>query len=205
MRSDEELMAAYVGGSAAAFRELFERHAPSLLRSMKRDLRAQEEAGDLVQQCFLQLHRARLDFDPTQRLRPWLFTIALNLKREHFRRVKRRPETSLEGIHEPHEAERGALRFEAAQALARALDQVSKQQREVIELHWFDELSFHEIAEVVGATLSAVKVRAHRGYAKIREILADLELGPGVSIPVVPDPEAPRNPKSLADVEGKTP
>ncbi len=205
MRSDEELMIAYVAGNSAAFRELFERHAPGLLRSMKRDLRAQEEAGDLVQQCFLQLHRARLDFDPTQRLRPWLFTIALNLKREHFRRVKRRPETSLDGILEPQEAARGAQRFEAAQALARALEQIPQQQREVIELHWFDELSFHEIAEVVGATLSAVKVRAHRGYAKIREILADLELGTGVSIPVVPDPEAPRNPKSLADVEGKTP
>jgi len=85
-RSDEQLMSAYVAGDSAAFRVIFERYAPLLTRAMLRELYAREEASDLVQQTFLQLHRARKDFDPGQKLKPWIFTIALNLKREHFRR-----------------------------------------------------------------------------------------------------------------------
>jgi DNA-directed RNA polymerase specialized sigma24 family protein len=49
-------------------------------------------------------------------------------------------------------------------------------QREVIELHWFDELEFPEVAQVVGASVSAVKVRAHRGYVRLRQILGDAAL-----------------------------
>src|SRR5438128_1919265 len=95
MRSDEELMRAYVSGDSAAFRELFERYGPVLLRVMRHQLRRPEEARDLVQQTFLQLHRSRLDFREGAQLRPWLFTIAMNLKREYFRRAGRRPESEL--------------------------------------------------------------------------------------------------------------
>ena len=61
MPSDEALMAAYQGGDAAALRELFRRHGGALLRMFQRDL-ARPEAEDLVQQTFLQLHRARADY-----------------------------------------------------------------------------------------------------------------------------------------------
>ena len=74
-------MEAYVAGDAAAFRLIFERYAPLLMRTMLRELYVREEANDLVQQTFLQLHRARADFDAGQKLKPWIFTIALNLKR----------------------------------------------------------------------------------------------------------------------------
>ena len=62
MRSDEELMAAYIKGEESAFRVLFERHSPMLLRVMRHQLRRPEDARDLVQQTFLQLHRSRFDF-----------------------------------------------------------------------------------------------------------------------------------------------
>ena len=94
--SDEELMAAYVGGDRSAFAELFARYGPRLQRLMQRDMSRAEDAHDLVQQTFLQLHRARNDFRVDAKLRPWLFTIALNLKRQHFRRLGRRPESSLD-------------------------------------------------------------------------------------------------------------
>lgn len=169
--SDEELMAAYVGGDRGAFATLFSRYMPRLQRLMQRDLGRSEDAHDLVQQTFLQLHRARHDFRAGAKLRPWLFTIALNLKRQHFRRKGRRPETSLEsegaGI-EPVEPRGGPeARAEDAE-LRSALGQLPDAQREVIVLHWFEGLSFREIAEVVGASQPAVKVRAHRGYNALR-------------------------------------
>jgi len=174
LKSDEELMVAYVAGDAGAFDELFARYAPILLRVMRQQLHSQEEANDLVQQTFLQLHRARHDFRTDAKLRPWLFTIALNLKREHLRRLKRRPETelTLDGKSDP-KVKGDAGRLEAARTLHFALEKLHPSYREVIELHWLGQLSFSEISDLLGASLSAVKVRAHRGYAALREILQD--------------------------------
>jgi len=179
--SDEELMTAYIAGDKAAFRELFRRYAPLLQRAMARDLRSPEEANDLVQQTFLHLHRSRLDFEKDRKLKPWIFTIALNLKREFFRRSKRRHETSLddERVAEPFEGPRGQERSDASRETSRALLALPAEQREVIELHWFGGLSFPEVAEAVGSTVAAVKVRAHRGYVALRARLGE----------AAPDPE----------------
>jgi RNA polymerase sigma factor (sigma-70 family) len=174
VRTDEELMAAYVAGDKGAFRTLFERHAPALERVMQRDLAEREEARDLVQQAFLQLHRARLDFDPKQRLKPWLYTIALNLKREHFRKRRRRPESpdSDQADRQPTPP-RGQEQTEARRSVTWALERIPTEQREVIELHWLAGLSFPELAESMGISVAAAKVRAHRGYLRLRELLAD--------------------------------
>jgi RNA polymerase sigma factor (sigma-70 family) len=168
-------MDAYVAGDAAAFRVIFERYAPLLMRAMLRELYVREEANDLVQQTFLQLHRARRDFDAGQKLKPWVFTIAMNLKREYFRKKKRRPERAFdpETMAEPAVGALGAARVDARRTLSRAMADLPADQREVIELHWFDGLEFPEVATVVGASVSAVKVRAHRGYVRLRQALGD--------------------------------
>jgi RNA polymerase sigma-70 factor (ECF subfamily) len=192
VRSDEELMADWIGGDERAFDQIFERYAPLLLRVMRRQLHRPEEARDLVQQTFLQLHRSRHDFQRGARLRPWLLTIAVNLKREHFRRVRRRPEAALDldGRGDPAEGPRGAQQSDAARDLETALGRISPEQREVIELHWLEGLSFAEIAELVGAGLSAVKVRAHRGYLALRQVLEEAPA------------EGFRNPVGRGGVEG---
>jgi RNA polymerase sigma factor (sigma-70 family) len=172
MRSDEELMAAYVRGDAGAFRELWDRHSPVLMRVMRAQLRKPEDAKDLVQQTFLQLHRSRSDFREGARLSPWLFTIAMNLKREYFRRSGRRPEAPL-GDEEQSipVAPRGQEQAEARDELVFAMSRLPEEQREVIALHWLGGVPLPEVANLVGASLSAVKVRAHRGYAAMRRAL----------------------------------
>ncbi|MBK7580981.1 MAG: RNA polymerase sigma factor [Myxococcales bacterium] len=168
-------MAAYVAGDSAAFRELFARLAPTLFRVLRRQLATEADATDLLQLTFLHLHRARNDFRPDARLKPWLYTIAYNLKREHFRRAKRRPEAPLEldGRSDPAVGPTGHDRADAAQAVRLALAQLPESQAEVIVLHWLEGLSFPEVAEALGVTVSAVKVRAHRGYAGMRKILGE--------------------------------
>ena len=66
---------------------------------------------------------------------------------------------------------RNAQRREREQALRDALERLRPNQREVIELHWFEGLPFAEVAKITGASLSAVKVRAHRAYEALRGIL----------------------------------
>ncbi len=165
-------MAEYVAGAAAAFDQLFTRYSPILLRIMRRRLRNEQDAVELVQQTFLQLHRARNDFEAGRTLRPWLMTIAFNLQRELFRRRLRRPEATLDAEPVAPSSDRTPFEKDAQrERLRAAVAELPAAQRQVIELHWFEELSFPEVAEILGLTVSAVKVRAHRGYKALRKAL----------------------------------
>jgi RNA polymerase sigma-70 factor (ECF subfamily) len=180
VRSDEALMAAYVDGDAAAFRALFDRYAAVLYRLVRRRLGSDDEARDVVQQTLLHLHRARNDFRRESRLRPWLFTIAMNLVREHHRRRGRRREQAVEpetlaAAAPPDLAALSVEQQARAARLRTALASLPQQQREVIELHWFEESPYEEIAPIVGASVAAVRVRAHRGYERLRKILSEHE------------------------------
>jgi RNA polymerase sigma-70 factor (ECF subfamily) len=173
-RTDEELILAYATGEPAAFCEIFQRYAPLLQRLLQRYVGRTADGQDLVQQTFLQLHRARHDFRPGMRLRPWIVTIGLNLARDLLRRRGRRPETAIEEEALPVSCATQPIVDDSGDVGRRvraALRELPREQREVIELHWFEQLSFNEIAAIVGATSGAARVRAHRGYAALRKVL----------------------------------
>jgi RNA polymerase sigma-70 factor (ECF subfamily) len=169
-------MAAHAAGDRAAFPELYRRYLQPLLRLMARQHRIGDDARDLVQQTFLQLHRARADYDPSRRFRPWLYTIALNLSREGLRKRQRRPTVWNEspGLAEPIAEGLSPDQIQVARQVRFAITALPSEQREVIELHWFDGFTFEEIAECLDMPASTAKVRAHRGYKKLRERLRHL-------------------------------
>ncbi len=174
MRTDEELMAAYQRGERAAFDEIFTRYAGLVAGLARRYTGSDADARDLVQQTFLNLHRARNDYRPGARLRSWLVTIALNVAREHGRRRGRRREQELADADHPvaeSSAHTGVEAAETGARVHRALARLPEGQRRVIEMHWLDGLSFAEIGVALGLKRSAVKVRAHRGYVRLRELL----------------------------------
>jgi RNA polymerase sigma factor (sigma-70 family) len=168
--SDEQLMAAYVAGDQAAFAELWRRLAPPLMRLLRWQLSRPEDARDLLQQTFLHLHRSRHDFRPGADFRPWLWTIALNVKRQHLRQLKRKPEVALEdrGAEAADAGSSYVEQHELIRSVQGALATLPPDQREVIILHWFRGLGFNAVATEVRASVSAVKVRAHRGYDVLR-------------------------------------
>ena len=173
--SDEQLMSAYQNGDQLAFRKLFDRYATRVASALGRGLSPKEQVADLVQQTFLQVHRARRDFQPSRKFRPWLFTIAFNLRRQYFRTRSRKPAAAMVDntlISDPTQnTARGA---ESAMVHA-ALESLPPEQSEAIVLHHFEALTFREIATITGVSLSAAKVRAHRGYEQLRKILGDDE------------------------------
>jgi len=171
MMTDEELMIACADGADDAFGELFRRYTPILLRLVQRHVGRPADAQDIVQQTFLQLHRARRDFRRDTRFRPWIMTIALNLSRDLLRRRGRRRETAVDEAALPVPDTTPVDGGEAARRVRSALSELPREQREVIELHWFEQLSFAESAGIVGATSGAVRVRAHRGYVTLRKSL----------------------------------
>jgi RNA polymerase sigma-70 factor (ECF subfamily) len=172
--TDEALFLRYRDGDSRAFDVLFGRYAPLLTRVVARALDRRAEVADVVQQTFLQIHRARFDFDGTRPLKPWVMTIALNLRRQRQRTWGRSKEvyTDVEALDVPAEPPPDLDRPKDIERLRAALAALPQGQREVIELHWLEEMPFAEVATVGGAGRSAVKGRAHRGFGKRRMILS---------------------------------
>ena len=174
MRTDEQLMAAYLSGDRTAFEALFQRYAPILAGYFQRHGRPAEDSRDLVQQTFLHLHRARFDFKRGEPLRPWLFTIARNSLLDHCRRQTRRPEQLADvDAHAapPQHAASGILQRERTLALDRALARLSQRERALLDAHWVDERSFEEIAKRDGTHSTTLRVRAHRACVRLRSLI----------------------------------
>ena len=165
-RSDEALMASYMAGDMSAFSELFRRYTPVLERVLWRSLR--DEVPDFVQQTFLHLHRARMTFQQGNLFRPWLLSIAINLQREHFRRLKRRralhPDVFAFGSRAPTLPD---VIYEASRAF-RALESLPHREREVLELACGGGLSTTDIAREMRTTTAGVKSLAHRARQRLR-------------------------------------
>ena len=172
--SDEALMEQFLQGDAQAFDALFGRFARPLHGYLAR-LAGPSAAEDLTQTTFLSLVRGRGRFQSGARLKPWLYAIATNAARDHLRR--QRPEDlTREGELPPVAADLpGPRDLGLERAVQRALQQLPESQREAIILHRFEGMSFGEIAQTLDLTESAVKVRAHRGYVRLRVLLRGLK------------------------------
>ena len=172
---DEMLMERFLGGETAAFDTLFARHGGRVNAFLRRMV-GPAAADDLTQATFLSVVRSRDRFQRGARFRPWLYAIAGNAARDHVRRARfEQPSDSGEL---PEQVTAPPLPDPALErAVHRALAALPPAQREAIVLHRFEGLSFGEIAETLGLSESAVKVRAHRGYVQLRILLAHLGEG----------------------------
>lgn len=171
-------MERYAAGNDAAFVEVYDALAPRLLAYLRRQTRDAAFAEDVLQQTFLHMHRARGTFIRGSSVFPWAFAIARRLVIDGARRGRRdllAGAAEIGGEDDPI-AEHGMADQEVeARELARKLQsELSKlpaNQRAAFQLLRIDGLSHNEAAEVLGATVSAVKLRAHRAYVALRGIV----------------------------------
>lgn len=166
-------MELFCDGDERAFDALFHRHAPAVRGYLLRLAGSAAIADDLTQQTFLSLVRARGRFLSGSRFKPWLYAIATNAARDRKRR--RTEELTATGELPADEGEEMAARdFGMHRQVHAALNQLPANQREAILQHRFHGISFAEIAAAEGVSESAVKVRAHRGYERLRVLLEGL-------------------------------
>jgi RNA polymerase sigma-70 factor (ECF subfamily) len=178
-RSEESLMAAYASGDRRAFEELFTRLAPRVHAFFLRAFRSAAVAEELMQITFLKLHKARDTYRAGLPLRPWLFTIAARVRGDQRRRLALRPEDdgddALEAAELQHPQappqEAALIEQDLVARVRAALDLLPESQRVVLQLHRFEELTFAEIAQVLGTSEGAVRVRACRAYESLRRHL----------------------------------
>ncbi len=171
-------MERYAAGDDAAFAEVYDALAPRLMAYLRRQTRDAAFAEDVLQQTLLHMHRARGTFIQGSSVFPWAFAIARRLVIDGARRGRRDLLAGAAeiGAEDDPSTEHGMADQEVeARELARKLQsELSKlpaNQRAAFELLRIEGLSHNEAAEVLGATVSAVKLRAHRAYVALRAIV----------------------------------
>lgn len=168
-RDDAELARLAAAGSAEAFGALYDRHAPGVARALAsfagpdRDL-----LDDLLQDVFLRVARGLPDYAPTHPFAHWLYTIALNVGRNHARR---RPPpvpvdvAMLEAVPAPP-----APDLADAATLMALMARLPVHLREVAALRAGPDLAYGEIAELLGIPEGTARRRMHQALARLRAL-----------------------------------
>jgi RNA polymerase sigma-70 factor (ECF subfamily) len=188
--SDGALVAAVKRGDSQAFEELVLRHEPKVLAVAQRITKNREDAEDVAQESF---HKAYLHLDAFQeksRFSTWLTRIAMN---EAFMLLRRRrgfhevlPESPDDEVKSGAEAfvdqrpnpEESCWQRERKQLLTRAINRLAPKIRRTILLRDIEERSVEETAQILGASIGAVKARIFQGRRKLRGTV-NLGLLPG--------------------------
>jgi RNA polymerase sigma factor (sigma-70 family) len=172
--TDETLMLQFCEGDARSFELLFQRYGSAIRAYLSRSV-GPTHAEDLTQITFLSVVRGRGRFDPKAKFKPWLFAIATNATRDLIRRRRSEEVTATGELPDRAETSAAPERDEGvAREIQRALAELPEPMRLPILMHRFHNLSFAEIARALDASESAVKVRAHRGYKRLRLLLQKL-------------------------------
>ncbi|HWR82652.1 MAG TPA: sigma-70 family RNA polymerase sigma factor [Candidatus Deferrimicrobium sp.] len=184
--TDTELITQALAGSQKAFRELTERHRPSVFHIIIKIVRDQENANDLVQETFMKAFAALASYRPEYRFSTWLYKIAANSAIDHLRKrriqalsLERHFDDDEEGrnidvadysYHPERDLERKEQRFNIAEAIASLPDKY----REVIVYRHQDDKSYEEIADLLGVPIGTVKARIFRARELLKKKLKSL-------------------------------
>lgn len=168
----DDLTKALAGDLDSTFPRVVEAMGRNLFWGLRRICGDHQEAEDLTQETFIRAYRALSGYEPeriaSMDLRPWLWTIAMNLGRNHLRSRSRRPtyvEMTETGSEDPEPAD-GA-------AWDRRMSGLNGHQRTAVVLRHVVGMGIAEISEITGRPEGTVKADVHRGLSKLRTTIED--------------------------------
>ena len=187
--SDEQLLAQSRTGDKDAFAQLVRRYEQELYNFLLRFLGKASLAEDVFQEAFLQVHLSADSFDISRRFRPWLYTIAANKARDLLRSRARRPAIQITATgDEMNETDlwHNLVRDETTpedifdrklqkEMVRKVVSELSDNLREILVLAYFEQLSYKEMAEVLGIPLGTVKSRLHSAVAAFSKKYAEMD------------------------------
>jgi RNA polymerase sigma-70 factor (ECF subfamily) len=182
---DAALMLRVKQGDTDAFTLLVDKYKQPVLSLVYRMVHDAVEAEDLAQNVFLQVYKSATRYEVSSKFSTWLFTIARNLSLNEIRRRSRHPADSLDATHPEQEDQplhqfedrktfsppESLLHSELQEKIERALAELPENQRTAILLCRRDDLSYEDIAKVLGCSVSATKSLIHRGRETLKQKL----------------------------------
>ena len=152
---------------------------------VRRLLREEHLAEDVTQDIFMHIHRSLPSYDPRRDLRPWVFTIATNKVRDHWR-SRRHQDASRElsagdedGVARADGPVESALGRELSVQVAAAIEDMPEILRTTLVLRYYEGLSFQDIGRMVNRNETAVRKRYSRALEELRKSLAHVLEGEG--------------------------
>jgi RNA polymerase sigma-70 factor, ECF subfamily len=178
MISDEALMLEFQRGSRPAFEELFARYRKPLYGFFGRRLNDPERAEDLVQETFLAVIRAASRYEPRALVRTYLYGIALNLLAAERRKfsasstsAQSAPELKTDGTPE------------SVLWVRQAMEKLDSQDREILMLREYEQLSYSDIAELLRIPINTVRSRLFRSRLALKNYLeSEARTNPGLRV-----------------------
>jgi RNA polymerase sigma-70 factor (ECF subfamily) len=177
---ERQLIDAARGGDHRAFEALVLKYQDRIFRMVQRLVSGSDVVDDLAQEVFIRAYKSLGDFKGESSLYTWLYKIALNLCRNHYRTRGRRP--ALEELDEADGAvgmeaaggtpEDEASRTEFWEHLRRGLDELPAEQREAVVFCDLEGMSYEEMAVVMEVPIGTVRSRIYRGRRALQERLA---------------------------------
>ena len=183
---ERQLVAAARRGDHRAFEALVLKYQDRIYRVVQRMVGGSDVVDDLAQEVFIRAYRAIGDFKGDSSLYTWLYKIALNLCRNHYRTRGRRPvheEIGEDGSATVLEAGGGSpedevVRREFWEQLRRGLDELPEEQREAVVFCDLEGMSYEEMAQVMAVPIGTVRSRIFRGRRALQERLAAFHAAP---------------------------
>jgi RNA polymerase sigma factor (sigma-70 family) len=177
--NDNTLMDKVKNGDIDKLGLLFERYKKPLFGFFYGINRDSELSEDLVQNVFVRILKYREVFRGDGEFRSWMFHIARNVSHDHYRKKRIDARDSIEDWQDYIPAEDSIfteLQKEGdMQLLARAFEKLSEDKREVLLLSKYQDKKYKEIAEQIGSTESAVKVKIFRALRELKELYREIE------------------------------
>ena len=172
--TDAELVAASLRGSDQAFAELIRRYQDLLYRHAERMTGRADDAEDVVQAAFIKAHRSLRRCRDPERVGAWLFRIGANACKD-FLKSRRRTAVSMDEVpalpaedgNPERDAELGNIRDD----IDRALHRLPDEQREAFLMKHVEGWSYTDMAECLGVSIPALKMRVHRARDELQVLL----------------------------------
>jgi RNA polymerase sigma-70 factor, ECF subfamily len=188
--ADEELMQRAAGGDVRAFELIFDRHASIAYSLASRICSRRAMAEDAVQEAFLSLWRNSGRYEPDRgSVRSWVLSAVHNRAIDTVRRIRVRDARdsgdveAAERVAALELTEAEVLRRDEARRVRVAIDQLPAEQRQVVELAYFDGYTHREIASVLELPEGTVKGRMRLALQKLRDLIDPEFASPAVAMP----------------------
>lgn len=175
--TDEEIAAQVQRGDTQSFGLLVERYEPKLLRYGRKFLWNGRDVEDLVQDVFIKAYSNIQSFNAAMRFSPWLYRIAHNEFVNALKRNKKLPlfvfdfDTIFPNLFATETADQNATEREMKDMLDRCIGELDPKYREPMVLHYFEDISYQEIADILRIPISTVGVRISRAKTILRTIV----------------------------------